>query len=183
MSDDVLARLARMPRITALLARLCDFSPLQEAPPGWFALEPNRPFEVFGRDASGGRFLHLPAPPEPQAVLYVSSKGEAGAIAETVEEALAMMAALPYWRDCLKFSRGGELAAMYAAAEQFEEALRTEEPKIARLRQDILIGLRRPSSAAPLERLHEMVRRGSGVAVVSATDRTAFASLFNTFSV
>lgn len=184
MSETLLDRLERMPRIVRLLDQLCDFRPFREAPPGWFAFEPDGPMEIFGRDAAGGRFVQAVHPDDGGSViLFVSSEGEAGAIARSFDEAFQTMAALPYWRDCLKFSAGGSLDTMRRAAAHFEEELRVREPKIDRLRQDIHAGLKLPKLENALERLHGRVTAGAGRQVVATTDRNPFASLFNTFAV
>jgi hypothetical protein len=70
-------------------------------------------YELAGTDASGGEFVlcgsrDLPERP----FLYVSSEGGAGVLARSLQNGLAVIIALPFWRDCLKFSGNGQLAEM-----------------------------------------------------------------------
>src|SRR4051794_13606612 len=91
-----------------LLWDVCDFGLLDEDVPGWFALESGEPFQVIARDGTGGRFCLCGAgEAQSRRLFYVSSEGQAGTIARSLEEGLQMMISLPYWRDCLKFSGGG----------------------------------------------------------------------------
>ena len=45
-------------------------------------------------------------------ILYVTSEGQAGKVASNLSEWLAIVVAVPYWQDLLKFSGGGDLAEM-----------------------------------------------------------------------
>ncbi|WP_244607476.1 hypothetical protein [Bradyrhizobium symbiodeficiens] len=49
-------------------------------------------------------------------MLYVSSDGQTGIIADTFEAFVQLVVARPYWVDILRFS-GGDLAEMRSAAE------------------------------------------------------------------
>lgn len=174
-----LGRIRESPSAARLLCELCDFEPISEETPGWFALESGGPLQVIARDGAGGRFcLCGAADVESQPVLYVSSEGQAGTIAGSLSEALQMMIALPYWRDCLKFSRGGDIQEMRRAQAYFEAELRRQRDMRGcrwRLYQACSVD----TPLAPLEGLHRAVVEGKAV-VVAPSDGTRFEGLFGT---
>ncbi|MCI0642691.1 MAG: hypothetical protein L0Y72_13055 [Gemmataceae bacterium] len=181
MDELILDRLLKSPKAAALLDELCDFQALDEPPPDWFVLASEEPLQVVGRDGAGGRFcLHQP-PSGGSALLFVSSEGEAGVIAGSLAAGVAMMAALPYWRDCLKFSSGGRLDEMRRAQGEFESQLRARRPNIDEVRGLLFRALGVSAPDTPLEALHEAVSGSGSRQVVATRDRNPFASLFNTF--
>jgi hypothetical protein len=183
MDEPVLNRLRESPNVAALFNALCDFRVLDEPQPGWFALASGEPLRVVGRDGAGGRFcLHQP-PDGGTALLYISSEGEAGVLAGSLPAGLAVMIALPYWRDCLKFSAGGWLDEMRRARDQFEAELRARRPDIDEARSLLYRTLGITGPEAPLEALHTAVSGSASRQVVATRDRNPFASLFNTFAV
>ena len=183
MDEPILDRLRKSANAGALFDQLCDFRVIDEPQPGWFALASGEPLRVVGRDGAGGRFcLHQPTSGEP-ALLYVSSEGEAGALAGSLAAGVALMVALPYWRDCLKFSGGGRLDEMRRAQAQFERELRARRPNIDEVRDLLFRAFGFAAPEAPLEALHEAVSTSGSRQVVAPRDRNPFASLFNTFAV
>jgi hypothetical protein len=181
MEESILDRLHKFPNVAALFDDLCDFRVLDELQPDWFAMASGERLRVVGRDAAGGRFcLHQPLSGG-AALLYVSSEGEAGVIAESLAAGVTMMAALPYWRDCLHFSGGGRLDVMRRVQAQFEADLRSRRPDIDEVRAVLfrVLGVTAPES--PLEALHEAVSGSRSRQVVATRDQNPFASLFNTF--
>src|SRR5262245_23060498 len=183
MDEPVLDRLRKSPNVAALFDALCDFRVLDEPPPGWFALASGEPVRVVGRDGAGGRFvLHRP-PAGAAALLYVSSEGKAGVIADSLAAGVAVMVALPYWRDCLKFAAGGRLDEVRHARGQFEAELRARRPDIDEARGPLYRALGVAAPDAPLEALHAAVSGSGSRQVVAASNRKPFASLFNTFAV
>jgi hypothetical protein len=183
MDEPILDRLRKSPNVAAVLGDLGDFRVLDERQPGWFALASGEPLRVVGRDGAGGRFcLHQP-PSGEAALLYVSSEGEAGVIAGSLADGVAVMVALPYWRDCLKFSAGGRLDEMRRAQAQFEAELRARRPDIDEVRGLLFRALGVTAPDTPLEALHAAVSGSGSREVVATCDRNPFASLFNTFAV
>jgi hypothetical protein len=180
---DVLDRLRAFHKAAALFDTLCDFQVLDEPPPDWFVLASGEPVQVVGRDSTGGRFvLHQPPSGAP-ALLYISSEGEAGAIADSLPAAVSILIALPYWRDCLKFSAGGRLDEMRRARDYFEADLRARRPDIDLDRERLYRALGVTAPEAPLEALHAAVSASASRQVVSPRDRNPFDSLFNKFAV
>lgn len=149
------------------------FTPDEEP---WFTVDDVDSPRQIGSDGSGGAFLLLPS----QNVLYVSSEGRAGIIAEDFEAFVQLVIARPYWLDILKFSAGGDLAEMRRAADALEATL-DDEDDINEAREEIRGGLDLPEADDPVGALYEAVAASD--AVVRATDGSPFTTLFNRFSI
>src|SRR5690349_24052824 len=93
----------------AVVARLAslDVSFVPDEEP-WFTIDGIDTPRQIGSDGSGGALVLLPS----QTVLYVSSEGRAGIIADSFEAFVQLVVARPYWLDILKFSAGGDLQEM-----------------------------------------------------------------------
>jgi hypothetical protein len=182
--SNVLEPLRKTPATSKLFWELCDFDVLEEDAPDWFALESGDRLRVVGRDACGGRFCLFPvAEDDAGRLLYIDSEGSAGVIATSLSEGIRMMIALPYWRDCLKFSGGGALGEMQKAQTCLEEDLRQRRPGIDNDRKALYreFGLAAPDN--PLETLHRTLAASTETRVVATRDGCPFTSLFNTFVV
>jgi hypothetical protein len=150
-----------------------SFAPDEEL---WFTIDGVDNPRQIGSDASGGVLVLLPA----QNVLYVSSEGRAGIIAESFEAFVQLVVARPYWLDILKFSAGGDLAEMRRAAEALETAF-DDEDEINAAREEIHGALELPEPHDPVGALYEAVAASD--AIVRATDGSPFTTLFNRFSI
>jgi len=124
----------------ALFGQLCDFHLVEDAEEdSWFRTTTPHELVVFGADGAGGRFaLAKTRTGDSLGVMYVSSEGQAGVIAGSIPDALALMIVFPYWHDCLKFSGGGLLAEMLRVQPLLEHDLATELPDIQRVRDQLL---------------------------------------------
>lgn len=142
----------------------------------WFAIDGVESPRQIGGDGAGGAFVLLPS----QNVLYVSSEGRAGIIANTFEAFVQLIAARPYWLDILKFSAGGDLEEMRRAAHALEATL-DDEDEVNEAREEIRRGLDLPEADDPVRALYEAVAASD--AIVRATDGCPFTTLFNRFSV
>ncbi len=183
MDQAIQSRLHGFPTVASALWDLCDFELVKADNPDWFALATGDPFHVVARDGTGGRFCTVePAGNHVGALLYVSSEGEAGTIAPSLADGLATMVALPYWRDCLKFSGGGDLRQMQRAQVRCEADLRRKRPNVDAVRHDLFHALGLAPPVSPLETLHRAVAQGKEI-VVGTTDGSLLSSLFNTFTV
>ena len=138
---------------------------------------------IFARDGSGGAYTLLQnIDPEMSPVIFLSSEGQAGKVADNLTEFLAVMVALPYWRDLLKFSADGELEEMRKAIPFLEAEILEDEPEINRKKKLISKSLRLPTITNPLQALFDSVT--SGIAVeIKAMDGSPYDGLFNSFSV
>lgn len=149
------------------------FTPDEEP---WFTVDGVDSPRQIGSDGSGGAFVLLPS----QNVLYVSSEGRAGIIAEDFEAFVQLVIARPYWLDILKFSAGGDLAEMRRAAGALEATLE-DENDVNEAREEIREGLDLPEADDPVGALYEAVAASD--AIVRATDGSPFTTLFNRFSI
>ncbi len=95
----------------------------------WFSMGINVPYTIFARDASGGIFAECGSS-NAKPILHVTSEGQAGIIGRDLQEALQIIAALPCWRDHLKFSGGGQLSEMRRVTPLLEEEIHEDEPEI-----------------------------------------------------
>ncbi|WP_407115294.1 hypothetical protein [Bradyrhizobium sp. LMG 9283] len=162
---------------SAAVARLCSldvsFAPDDEP---WFTIDGIESPRHIGSDGSGSAFVLLPS----QSVLYVSSEGRAGIIAESFEAFIQLVVARPYWLDILKFSAGGDLAEMRRAADALEATL-DDEDEVNEAREEIRDTLELPETDDPVGALYEAVAASD--AIVRATDGSPFTTLFNRFSI
>ncbi|MBB4426496.1 hypothetical protein GGD66_005066 [Bradyrhizobium sp. CIR48] len=150
-----------------------SFAPDEEP---WFTIDGIESPRQVGSDGSGGTFVLLPS----QNVLYVSSEGRAGIIADTFEAFVQLVVARPYWLDILKFSGGGDLAEMRRAAEALEATL-DDEDEINEAREEIRMNLALGEADDPVGALYEAIAASD--AIVRATDGSPFTTLFNRFSI
>ena len=161
----------------AVVARLAslDVSFVPDEEP-WFTIDGIDSPRQIGSDGSGGAFLLLPS----LNVLYVSSEGRAGIIADTFEAFVQLVVARPYWLDILKFSAGGDLQEMRRAAEALEATL-DDEDEINEAREEIRKSLALSEPDDPVGALYEAIAASD--AIVRATDGSPFTTLFNRFSI
>lgn len=140
----------------------------------WFTIDGVESPRQIGSDGSGGAFVLLPS----RNVLYVSSEGRAGIVADSFEAFIQLVVAHPYWLDILKFSAGGDLQEMRRAADALEATL---EDDVNEAREEIRGGLDLPEADDPVGALYEAVAASD--AIVRATDGSPFTTLFNRFSI
>ncbi|QOZ55587.1 hypothetical protein [Bradyrhizobium sp. CCBAU 53338] len=150
-----------------------SFAPDEEP---WFTIDGFENPQQIGSDGSGGAFVLLPS----QNVLYVSSEGRAGIIAESFEALIQLVVARPYWLDILKFSAGGDLQEMRRAADALEATLEDEDD-VNEAREEIRERLDLPEPDDPVGALYDAVAASD--AIVRATDGSPFTTLFNRFSI
>ena len=166
--------LATQGEVVAWLGSL-DVSFATEEEP-WFTVDGIESPRQIGSDGSGGALVLLPS----QTVLYVSSEGRAGIIADSFEAFVQLVVARPYWLDILKFSAGGDLQEMRRAAEALEATL-DDEDEINEAREEIRKNLEFSEADDPVGALYEAIAASD--AIVRATDGSPFTTLFNRFSI
>ncbi|GAA1253575.1 hypothetical protein GCM10009665_50270 [Kitasatospora nipponensis] len=94
-------------------------------------------------------------------VLYAGSEGEAGLIADGVDEALEVLIGLPGWRDYTGLDPHADDATLAAAAADTEDELREYDPDLDDYRTALLaaLGLREILQPQLIRRLHQALLR------------------------
>ncbi|WP_245603459.1 hypothetical protein [Salinispora cortesiana] len=144
-----------------LLATVFEFDTSRGDEGADAALSSSQPLERIAGDFTGGTFFRCGRSDEERPVLYASSEGQAGLIADTSREALELVIGLPYWRDCLNYSGSGNLKVMTTAAAYLQRDLVDQIPEIA-LRQSEAanyLSLEVVPANVLLARLHAAVSR------------------------
>jgi len=138
---------------------------------------------VLAEDGSGGAYTILEnLDPDKSPVIFLSSEGQAGSVAANLTEFLSLLVALPYWRDLLKFSSGGQLNEMKKAAIFLQAEILEDEPKIKNKMKVISKALKLPELIDPIKTLFGSVNTGIALDI-KASDGSEYDGLFNTFSV
>ncbi len=182
--ETLLQRIAASASLAELMAWPLDFDTINPLNDGWFQLRPDVVSQTIAQDGTGSIFaLYGPGEGEDRPVLFISSEGQAGQIAGTMAEAVQLMIAFPYWRDCLKFSGGGNLEQMKRAVPYLERDLHEDEPSIDDLRERLFNGLGLVHPINALKSLHDCLS-GSALDVhVFSADGSEFSGLFGNFTV
>lgn len=112
---------------------ICDIdtSP-EEGVPDWITVDGKADAFTAARDGTGGLFLITPASPR---IVYASSEGEAGIVADDLESLMTLLVTCPYWQNLLTYSAGGSLAEMRRAAPAIAEAWLGDEEEFAAARE------------------------------------------------
>lgn len=131
--------------------------------------------EVFATDGTGAEFVLCGG-----AVVYVGSEGQAGLVGESLAEWMAVLVALPYWRDLCKFSAGGQLGTMRQSLARLEAELLQEEPDVDARRQQLVAALALALPPDPVALLHRAVDSGLTRVRILSPDGP-YASLFGSF--
>jgi hypothetical protein len=98
---ELLRRIRENADLGAFLAVFPEFDVGRREPRDEPRLASGAPLHAIAGDFTGGMFYLCGDEPSTQPVLYASSEGEAGVIAPSLPEALAVLIGLPHWRDCL----------------------------------------------------------------------------------
>ena len=138
---------------------------------------------VVAEDGAGGVYtIQDNIDPDLSPVIFISSEGQAGKVANNLIEFLAILVALPYWRDLLKFSAGGKLEEMCKAGFFLERDMYEDDPEIDDKKKIIIEAIGLPDISDPIQALFDSVNSGT-VVEIKARDGTLYGSLFNRFSV
>lgn len=144
----------------------------------WYGIDGLASFDSFGGEGAGGRYILLPD----ERILFISSEGSAGTIAENMHDFLDLVSGAPYWGDMLNFSDGGDLALMVQAEfflkndPEFED----DYPRgsVKRIRELAGLGALKDGYAVAL---HRCVKAGDKNPRVMAPDGWVYHDLFGRF--
>jgi hypothetical protein len=153
-TDPLLRKLLGIPEAEEFLAWPGDFEPCRSGHGEKIHLLSGVPLEAIAGDGGGGTYYRVGGPHEAnRPVLYVSSEGEGGLIADSLSQVLELVIGLPYWQDCLP---GGGLPLDGLEAEYRTTLADLDE---RRDRVAALLGVGRPPAAELIARLHACVGR------------------------
>jgi hypothetical protein len=152
---------------------------LEDEPGDRFFVEPIQGIAVFAREGAGGRFAILESSGH---ILYVSSEGAAGIVAASFPEFMHLVVACPYWQDLLHFSGNGKLHEMRSVLALLEDDAQDDTPDIDNAREILRREMRLAAMGDPVELLHRAVSDTGKNITVRASDGTAYATLFNHFT-
>jgi len=161
--NEILAALRRDQGLSALLAEEFEFD-VQRGQGGESGrIASGEALESVAGDLAGDTFYLCGAPGAERPLLYVTSEGQAGLIADNLAAGLELIIGAPYWRDCLGFSGGGDLETMRLAARFLQRDLAEKDANAGRRGSAAAeaLSLTLQPVGALLERLHSAVSRTS----------------------
>lgn len=137
---------------------------------------------AIAEDGSGGAYALLNTDNlNNSPVIFVSSEGQTGKVADSPDEFISLIIALPFWRDLLKFSASGDIEDMKRVAPLLANDILEDEPNIMEAGKLILNSLELDEHRDPIMYLHKNVASEHEV-IIQAEDGSPYGSLFNSFS-
>jgi hypothetical protein len=143
--------------------------------PVWFSIDGAGGIKRIARNGAGGVFALVSGSPR---VVYISSEGAAGVVANNLDEFIALVMACPYWHDLLKFSGGGKLDEMRRAATVLELGT-VDDDELEEARALLKSELELAELADPVGSLHQAVATSD--LIIRDQYGSPFVSLFNSF--
>jgi hypothetical protein len=131
-----LSDIAANPDIHEKIFSICDIDLVVDPSEGaWITIDGATDSSVIARDGTGGLFVVTRSSPR---VIYASSEGEAGVIADDLVSLMTLVVMRPYWQDVLKYSRNGSLDEMRRAAPFLESSWISDEEEFAEAREFLI---------------------------------------------
>jgi len=146
----------------------------------WIKLQPEESFDLLAREGGGGVFVSYGSfELEERPVLFASSEGQAGKIANNLTELISTFVEIPYWYDLLKFSDGGSLSEMRKSAVYLEAEYNEDNPDLQEYKKIISNKLGLDLFSDPIAQLHSCV--GDTSCTLVSPDGWKYESLFGQF--
>lgn len=181
-SSTLLRKISASSDISEMMNWPIDFNVTNQIDDSWFTLLPNSSKQSIAQDGTGGIYALVgDGDGEDRSVLFVSSEGQTGLIAATLAEALQLIIALPYWRDCLKFSGGGNLEEMQRVVPYLEKDIHEDTPDIDTIRNKLFKELNLIKPVNALAKLHNQLVEASSSFQILGEDDSAFTNLLGRF--
>ncbi|MGW4224309.1 hypothetical protein ACWEG1_12720 [Streptomyces bauhiniae] len=139
-SDHLLDLIRSMPDIHELLRTSFEFDIERKGCGDDLRLASGEPLEPIAGDFTGGAYFLCAEKGGRRAVVFASSEGAGGLIADDLAGALEIIIGLA-WQDCLGFSGGGDLEVMQNSAQHLETRLNRTNPEIAEERARVAAAL------------------------------------------
>ncbi|MFE5106363.1 hypothetical protein [Streptomyces sp. NPDC056663] len=159
-SDRLLDLIQNTPDIHELLRSTFSFDIGRKQCGDGLKLASGAPLEAIAGEFAGGAYFLCAEEDGRRPVVFASSDGAGGLIADDLAGALEIIIGLE-WRDCLKFSGGGDVEVMQVSAQHLERYLARDNPEIAeeRARVAAVLSLRVVPVADLVIRLQEAASR------------------------
>nr|MDT0521824.1 hypothetical protein [Streptomyces sp. DSM 41633] len=128
-SDSLLDLIQTTPEIDLLLRSSFGFDIHRKRNGDGLRLASGAPLEVIAGEFAGGAYFLCAEENGRRPVVFASSEGEGGLLADDLADALEIMIGLE-WRDCLSFSGGGDVEVMQVSAQHLERSRDKYNPDI-----------------------------------------------------
>ncbi|MGY0021291.1 hypothetical protein ACVHNB_20275 [Streptomyces sp. YJ-C3] len=128
-SDRLLDLIQTTPEIDLLLRSSFGFDIHRKHYGDGFRLASGAPLEVIAGESAGGAYFLSGEHNGRRPVVFASSEGEGGLLAEDLADALEIIIGLE-WRNCLSFSGGGDVEIMQITAQHLERSRDKHNPDI-----------------------------------------------------
>jgi hypothetical protein len=156
---------SRVLEVRDVLAFTFDFDVFERAlgseayatPSPWLPafVVPGATVSVVAREGTGGVYVCCERGPW-RCCLHIDIRGNAVCIGDDVQQAVALLVALPYWPELLARCPSGELSALRELASSLEREACEDLPALPAARQDLQAFLELPQLGDPVLRLHEL---------------------------
>ncbi|WP_415939931.1 hypothetical protein [Streptomyces sp. 039-1] len=182
-SDHLLELIRSMPDIRGLLRTSFEFDVERRECGEGLRLAAGGLLEPIAGDFTGGAYFLCAEVGGRRPVVFASSDGVCGLLADDLAGALEIIAGLQ-WRDCLGFSGGGDLEVMLASAQHLERYLARDNPQIVEERARVAAGLSLRVVPVPdlVVRLQEAASRTEPHYVVATDDGDVYGVAFGDYS-
>ncbi|MDH6538547.1 hypothetical protein [Streptomyces sp. SPB4] len=128
-SDYLLDLIQTTPEIDLLLRSTFGFDIHRKHYGDGFRLASGAPLEVIAGESAGGAYFLCAEQNGRRPVVFASSEGEGGLLADDLADALETIIGLE-WRDCLSFFGGGDVEIMQISAQHLERSRDKHNPDI-----------------------------------------------------
>lgn len=174
-SDHLLNLIQDNPEIDALLRSSFGFDISRKRSGDDLRLASGAPLTAIAGEFAGGTYFLCSGEDGRQPVVFASSEGEGGLIADDLAGALEIIIGLQ-WQDCLSFSGGGDVEVMHVSAQHLERRLARSNPGIdeQRARAAAALSLRVVPVAELVIRLQDAASRTEPHYVVCTQDGELF---------
>ncbi|WP_406381648.1 hypothetical protein OHU25_02585 [Streptomyces sp. NBC_00117] len=170
-SDHLLGLIKNIPEIDLLLRSSFGFDIWRTHYGDGLRLASGSPLEPIAGESAGGAYFLCAEQDGRRPVVFASSEGEGGLIADDLADALEIIIGLE-WQDCLGFSGGGDVEVMQVSAQHFERSRDKHNPEIFKegARVAAALSLRVLPLPELVIRLHEAASRTEPDYVVTTDD-------------
>ncbi|MFF0561673.1 hypothetical protein [Streptomyces sp. NPDC004266] len=180
-SDVLLDLIQTTPEIDLLLRSSFGFDIHRKHNGDGLKLASGAPLEAIAGESAGGAYFLLPERNGRRPVVFASSEGDGGLLADDLTDALEIIIGLE-WRDCLTFSGGGDVEVMQISAQHLARSRDKYNPNIDSEAAQVAaaLSLRMPPVADLVIRLHAAASKTEPDYVVTDDEGQEFDPPFGT---